>query len=181
RVASDFPFSLSNCAVDHGTILEYAFQKRKFLFYDLGDGVDGEGEPGDAGGRLRPPGDGPVAVKAEPGRQPRSHPGRAAATAALLVATVPVWMVTVGGVAFRLRITVREVLGVVIGFGGIFLLVGGVGSGRSFNLAGMLAVLVAALCWGTGSVYSKRAALPKRALVSTAMQMLAGWTIELDV
>jgi len=101
--------------------------------------------------------------------------------AALLVATVPLWMVTVGRLGFGLRITVREVLGVVIGFGGIFLLVGGVGGGRSFNLAGMLAVLVAALCWGTGSVYSKRAALPRRALVSTAMQMLAGGAIALVV
>ncbi|MDP9342891.1 MAG: EamA family transporter [Actinomycetota bacterium] len=102
--------------------------------------------------------------------------------AALLVATVPLWMVAVGRLGFGMRITAREALGVVIGFGGIFLLVGGVGSGgRSFNLARMLAVVVAALCWGTGSVYSKRAALPKRALVSTAMQMLAGGAIALVV
>jgi drug/metabolite transporter (DMT)-like permease len=102
--------------------------------------------------------------------------------AALLVATVPLWMVTVGRLGFGLRITAREVLGVVVGFGGIFLLVGGVGGGgRGFNLAGMLAVVVAALCWGSGSVYSKRAALPKRAMVSTAMQMLAGGTIALVV
>jgi drug/metabolite transporter (DMT)-like permease len=102
--------------------------------------------------------------------------------AALLVATIPLWMVIIGRLVFGLRLTVREVLGVVIGFGAIFLLVGGVGDGgRSFSLRGMLAVLLAAACWGTGSVYSKRAALPKRALVSTAMQMLAGGTIALVV
>jgi len=40
---------------------------------------------------------------------------------------------------------------------------------------------VAALCWGTGSVYSRRARLPNRALVSTSMQMLAGGAMLLIV
>jgi len=101
--------------------------------------------------------------------------------AALLVATVPLWMVAVGRLGFGERITPREVVGVIVGFGGIFLLVGGVGSGRSFDLAGMLAVVGAALCWGTGSVYSRRASLPRRALVSTSMQMLAGGALLLVV
>ena len=102
--------------------------------------------------------------------------------AALLVATIPLWVVTIGRLVFGLRMSLREVLGVGIGFGAIFLLVGGVGDGgHSFSLPGMLAVLVAAACWGTGSVYSKRAALPKRALVSTAMQMLVGGTLALVV
>ena len=96
-------------------------------------------------------------------------------TTALLVATVPLWMVVIGRAAFRERVRVQETLGVLIGFGGIALLVVGSGSGSGgLNMAGVAAALVAPVCWATGSLYSRRAALPSRPLVSTAMQMLAG-------
>ncbi len=96
-------------------------------------------------------------------------------TTALLVATVPLWMVVIGRVAFRERVRPQEMLGVLIGFGGVALLVVGSGtrSGR-LNMAGVAAALVAPVSWALGSLYSRRAELPSRPLVSTAMQMLAG-------
>jgi drug/metabolite transporter (DMT)-like permease len=94
---------------------------------------------------------------------------------ALLVATIPLWMVLIGRVWFRERFGVREAIGVAIGFGGIVLLVLGTGTGGGhLKPAGVIGVLVAAMCWATGSLYSRRAPLPSRPLVSTAMQMLAG-------
>jgi drug/metabolite transporter (DMT)-like permease len=88
-------------------------------------------------------------------------------------------MVLVGRVWFRDRFGAREAIGVAVGFGGILLLVLGTGSGAGtgaghLNLAGVAVCLFAATCWATGSLYSRRAPLPSRPLVSTAMQMLAG-------
>jgi len=94
---------------------------------------------------------------------------------ALAIATVPLWMVVIGRVGFRDRITLREVVGVLVGFAGLVVLVGFRGAGgRTLDLAGVGVALAGAVCWATGSLYSRRAALPKRPLVSTALQMLAG-------
>jgi drug/metabolite transporter (DMT)-like permease len=94
---------------------------------------------------------------------------------ALVIATVPLWMVVLGRLGFGDRITLREVIGVLVGFAGLVLLVGVRGSdGRALDLAGVGVALVAAVSWATGSLYSRRAPLPRRPLVSTAMQMMAG-------
>jgi drug/metabolite transporter (DMT)-like permease len=93
--------------------------------------------------------------------------------AALLVATVPLWMVLIGRVAYRERTTVQELVGVVMGFGGLVLLAGLPGPG-SFHAFGTSAIIFAALSWAVGSMYARKAPLPARPLVSTAMQMLAG-------
>jgi drug/metabolite transporter (DMT)-like permease len=96
---------------------------------------------------------------------------------ALLVATIPLWVVVIGFAVFGERVRAQETAGVGIGFAGIVLLVAGspstTGTGH-LDLAGAGAALFAALCWATGSLYSRRAPLPGRPLVSTAMQMLAG-------
>ena len=94
---------------------------------------------------------------------------------ALLIATIPLWMVIVGRLWFRERLGTRAGVGVAIGFAGIVLLVLGTGTGGGhLRPAGVIGCLVAATCWATGSLYSRRAPLPSRPLVSTAMQMLAG-------
>lgn len=96
--------------------------------------------------------------------------------AALLIATVPLWMALIGGVILRERTTWREVLGIVVGFGGVALLVGPVG-GAGFDPIGIAAVLFAAVSWASGSLYARRAALPARPLVGIAMEMIAGGVI----
>jgi drug/metabolite transporter (DMT)-like permease len=97
---------------------------------------------------------------------------------ALVIATVPLWMVVIGRLGFGDRITLREVVGVVVGFGGLVLLVGIGDVGRgNLDLVGLAVALAGAVCWATGSLYSRSASLPKRPLVSTALQMLAGGTL----
>ena len=96
---------------------------------------------------------------------------------ALLVASVSLWMVLIdwlrpGGV----RPTGRVVAGLVLGFSGVAFLVGPskvAGSGR-VDLAGAAVLLLAALSWATGSVFSRRLPLPRAPLLGTAMQCLAG-------
>jgi drug/metabolite transporter (DMT)-like permease len=97
--------------------------------------------------------------------------------AALLVATVPLWMVVLewlrpGGS----RPTSGTLLGVALGLVGMGLLVGPtLAAGSSaINPFGVLLVLLAALSWAFGSLYSRQAALPSSPLMATAVEMVAG-------
>src|SRR4249919_2141725 len=96
--------------------------------------------------------------------------------AALLVATVPLWMVLID--AFRPaghRPSLIAVVGILIGFVGVVLLIGSAASGAdTANLLGAAALIFASLSWATGSIYGKRAKLPASQLLGTGMQMLVG-------
>jgi drug/metabolite transporter (DMT)-like permease len=96
--------------------------------------------------------------------------------AALLVATVPLWMVLID--AFRPaghRPGMIAVVGILIGFVGVVLLIGSAASGAdTANLLGAAALIFASLSWATGSIYGKRAKLPASQLLGTGMQMLVG-------
>ena len=95
--------------------------------------------------------------------------------AALLVASVPLWMAVLARMwqGERLRRTV--VVGLLVGFAGVGLLVQPTGEGVS--LWPSLAVLGGALAWATGSIYVRRATLPANALRSTSMQMLSAGVV----
>jgi len=97
--------------------------------------------------------------------------------AALLVATVPMWIVLIDrlwhrGEPVRLRVVVGLVVGV-IGAGVL------TGPGRFVGTSavdplGALALLVATVSWAFGSLYSRKAPLPPSPLLGTGMEMLAG-------
>jgi drug/metabolite transporter (DMT)-like permease len=93
--------------------------------------------------------------------------------AALLVASVPIWMVVFAHFSGDERITWPVGVGLLIGIGGVALLVQPSGAGTD-HLLGSLVILGAALSWAAGSVYARRAPLPGRPLVSTGMEMIAG-------
>lgn len=94
--------------------------------------------------------------------------------AALLVATVPLWMVTVNALRpAGVRPGIAEIVGLILGFGGVWVLVQP-GTRGGVNLFGAAIVVGASLSWAIGSVYSRHVALPTSPLLSTAMQMLAG-------
>lgn len=96
--------------------------------------------------------------------------------AALLVATVPLWMVLID--TFRpagQQPGLVAVAGILIGFVGVVLLIGSAASGAdTANLLGAAALIFASLSWATGSIYGKSARLPASQLLGTGMQMLAG-------
>jgi drug/metabolite transporter (DMT)-like permease len=96
---------------------------------------------------------------------------------ALLVASVPVWMVLLDGIGRGWRRPATQVLlGIGLGLAGVALLVGpGRFAGASaVDPLGALVLVLASLCWATGSLYSRRARLPASPLLGTAMEMLAG-------
>jgi drug/metabolite transporter (DMT)-like permease len=93
--------------------------------------------------------------------------------AALLIATVPLWIAVLDRVVYRRSLSAQALVGLTLGFGGLALLVEPSGSDRIDPVgAGVLAV--AALGWALGSLLSRTATLPARPLVAAAMQMLAG-------
>lgn len=93
--------------------------------------------------------------------------------AALLVALVPLWMALLDRLFFGGHLAGRAVVGLVAGFGGAALLLGGEASG-DVDLVGMLFVVGASLAWAIGSLWSRHAPLPARPFVGISMEMVAG-------
>ena len=91
--------------------------------------------------------------------------------AALLVATVPLWVALLDGIASR-RLTLGVVGRTVMGFGGVALLVGGA-AGASVRLPHVMVVLSAS-AWAGGSLLSRSGRLPSSPLMSGGIEMLAG-------
>jgi len=97
---------------------------------------------------------------------------------ALIISSVPIWMVLIealrpGGVKPNWQV----ILGLMIGFGGIFLLIGPdelISNTSSLNPLGLGALFLAAFLWSTGSIYSRSADLPSSALMTTGAEMLSG-------
>lgn len=96
----------------------------------------------------------------------------ASGLAALLVATVPVWMILINAAVTRTRITATMMLALALGTVGVGVLVGE--PGARVDIGGAVVVLVGSLCWATGSVYSRRAELPSHPFVVASLQMIAG-------
>lgn len=94
----------------------------------------------------------------------------ASGVAALLVASEPIWIVVLR-LATRERVSAVTITGLVVGLAGVAVLVLPGSSGDS-ALAGMALVLGAAFSWACGSFVSPRLSLPRRPLVSAALQML---------
>jgi drug/metabolite transporter (DMT)-like permease len=97
---------------------------------------------------------------------------------ALLVATVPVWMVLLdwlrpGGSRPRAGVFV----GLALGLAGLALLVGrgGLGNvGEGADLTGAAVLVVGSILWAIGSLYVRHHPPPSAAVVTNAVQMLAG-------
>ncbi len=98
--------------------------------------------------------------------------------AALVIASVPMFLVI--GEAVRpggIKPSWQAIVGLLVGFVGIFILVGPSevsGSSSKLNPFGVVALLGACLLWATGSIYSRSADLPKSSLMTTGAQMLTG-------
>lgn len=96
--------------------------------------------------------------------------------AALLVATVPLWVVVISSVESRQRPATTAIAGVFLGLVGIVLLVGpqNVGEAPDGFLLGSLAVIFGAFSWALGTVYSRRATQPSSQVMATGLNMLLG-------
>lgn len=97
-----------------------------------------------------------------------------AGLAALLVATVPLWMAVIGAIAFGDRITPGAVAALVVGGAGVAVIVHPSGTA---HLGGLVIVVAGAASWALGSLLAPRLPLPRRALLSSALEMLVGGVV----
>jgi drug/metabolite transporter (DMT)-like permease len=93
---------------------------------------------------------------------------------AVLVATTPIWMAVFDAVLIRRRPSGLVIGGLVAGIAGVAILVVPVAGLEGIDPLGVGFVLAAEICWAGGSIYARRAALPRSALLGTGMEMLAG-------
>lgn len=96
-----------------------------------------------------------------------------AGVAALLVGTIPIWMALFDRVAFGRRLALGAYVGIALGFAGLAFLFDPFGDG-SVDRLGALVIVLSAICWAIGSLYSRGAPLPKRPLVSAGLASLCG-------
>lgn len=99
--------------------------------------------------------------------------------AALIVASVPIWMTVLDGIQRHERPHGVVIAGLAMGLGGIAFLVapGRFAGGGHVDPLGAAALLTAALLWAIGSLHSKRVSLPSSTFLATAMEMIAGGLI----
>jgi drug/metabolite transporter (DMT)-like permease len=97
--------------------------------------------------------------------------------AAILLATIPIWMVLLDSLRKDgTRLAGRVAGGLAIAVTGLAILVGPAklwGSGR-VDLLGASVLVLGALSWSVGSLYSRQVTLPASPFLASAMEMLAG-------
>ncbi len=104
--------------------------------------------------------------------------------AALIIGATPIYVVLLDWLVFGApRPNRRMALGLLIGLAGLALLVGPweIAGGEAMNPAGVAALLLAGMSWTLGSLYSRRAPLPRAPMQATGMEMLCGGTALLVV
>ena len=97
--------------------------------------------------------------------------------AALVVATIPIWITLFEWLGFRgKRPSIQTFTGLGLGFAGAALLFVPALDTKAgtYDLRGMGIVFVGAMLFAIGSLYSRRAPLPEDTRISTASEMLAG-------
>jgi drug/metabolite transporter (DMT)-like permease len=101
----------------------------------------------------------------------------ASGLAALGLATVPVWT-AIFAALWGQRPSRGEWLGVGVGFIGVVLL--NLEGDMRANPLGAVAIMISAICWALGTVWSRRLALPA-GLMASAVEMLVGGALMLGV
>lgn len=104
--------------------------------------------------------------------------------AALLIATVPLWITLLGYLFFQKpRPDVKTVAGLVLGLAGMLTLIGPenlMGQGK-MDVVSLLVIIVSTVSWAFGSLYAARSKKAAAPLMSTAVQMIVGGILQLMV
>ena len=112
-------------------------------------------------------GNGFVVLAEQPGLLPSG-------LAAVLVAGVPIWLNLFDAIQNRRRPSGLVIGGVAAGFVGVVILLLPADGIAEINPLGVGMVIVAELSWAIGSLYQRRAPLPRSPWLGTGMEMAAG-------
>jgi len=102
---------------------------------------------------------------------------------ALLFSTVPIWVLLLARIVYREKLNKFTVLGVITGTVGFVTLIFPSLAAQfveidspkmEFEFIGIIALVIAAISWSVGSLYSSKADLPTNVLISTGMMLFVG-------
>ena len=107
---------------------------------------------------------------------------------ALLFSTVPIWVLVIGKFYYSLKLNKYTLLGIIAGSLGLVILIypsfedvlfgsqsnSSANTNNKNNFLGISILLIAAISWAIGSLYSHRADLPNNILISTGMMLFVG-------
>jgi drug/metabolite transporter (DMT)-like permease len=98
----------------------------------------------------------------------------ASGLAAVLIASDPLWIALIESIVIKeFRLSVRQIAGLIIGFAGIVLLFVP-GQKMQLDTFGAAMILLSAISWSIGAVYSRIAKLPKAATLAAAIELILG-------
>ena len=98
---------------------------------------------------------------------------------ALLIATVPLWLMGIDAVLNHARLGLAPVAGLAIGLAGVGLLSGLGGGQGGVSVSGVVIILCSAAAWATGTIMSRRVPTPASPALTSAMQLLIGGVFSL--
>jgi drug/metabolite transporter (DMT)-like permease len=93
--------------------------------------------------------------------------------AALLVATVPLWLLGIDAGLNHARIGLAPLAGLLLGLIGVAVL-SGLGGGGKVSVTGALTILGAAAMWALGTIMARRGTIPSSAALASGMELLVG-------
>jgi len=94
--------------------------------------------------------------------------------AALLVATVPLWLLGMDAALNHARLGLAPLAGLTLGLAGVALLSGLGGGAGPTSVAGVLTILGAAAMWALGTIMARRVTLPSSPALASGMELLCG-------
>jgi drug/metabolite transporter (DMT)-like permease len=94
--------------------------------------------------------------------------------AALLVATVPLWLLGIDAVLNHVRLGLAPMVGLGLGLAGVGLLSGLGGSSGRISVVGVVIILGAAAMWAFGTIMVRRVTIPSRPALASGMELLCG-------
>ncbi|WP_207511286.1 EamA family transporter [Longitalea luteola] len=103
----------------------------------------------------------------------------ASSLVAVLVSSAPIWFVVLDKPKWKENLTSRAtVMGLIVGFIGVILLFSeqatkAMGAGNGHQVIGLIVLIIGAMSWAGGSLYSKYKSTSTSATVNTSWQMLA--------
>jgi len=94
--------------------------------------------------------------------------------AAVIIATTPIWLSVFDALLTRRMPSLLAIGGLVVGLVGVAILLLPSSGLDSFDPVGIGILVVAAVCWASGSLYARRGPLPRNQLLGTGMEQFAG-------
>ncbi|MDQ2935173.1 MAG: EamA family transporter [Chloroflexota bacterium] len=94
--------------------------------------------------------------------------------AAVVIATVPIWLAVFDALLTRRRPSRLVIGGLAAGLIGVGVLLAPVGGLDRINPLGVGLVCIAAISWAAGSLYARKAEMPRSGLLGSGMEMFAG-------